>query len=166
MITIYPTLIQPLFNKVEPLKEGSLRSKIEALANRVEFPLKKLFVVDGSKRSSHSNAYFYGFFKNKRIVLFDTLIEHANEEEICAVLGKLAFYVIDCSYKSLSSRARPLETESHYSRLAFRPSAFTIRFLFIQPFYSQFSHVLFLWIFFSAHSHWISVVSVFVFSHR
>jgi len=60
---------------------------IEALASRIHFPLTKLFVIDGSKRSGHSNAYFYGFFKNKRIVLYDTLLEHSNNDETCAVLG-------------------------------------------------------------------------------
>ncbi|OZJ02431.1 hypothetical protein BZG36_04463 [Bifiguratus adelaidae] len=87
MITIYPTLIQPLFNKVTPLEPGELRTSIEQLAARVNFPLKKLFVIDGSKRSAHSNAYFYGFFKNKRIVLYDTLLEHSGTEEVCAVLA-------------------------------------------------------------------------------
>ena len=86
-ITIFPVYIQPLFNKFSPLKEGSLKDKIYALANRIDFPLTKLFTVDGSKRSSHSNAYFFGFFKNKRIVLFDTLEKHCNEEEICAILA-------------------------------------------------------------------------------
>ncbi|KAK6141036.1 hypothetical protein DH2020_025217 [Rehmannia glutinosa] len=75
MMTIYPVLIAPLFNKFTPLPEGDLRSKIENLASSLKFPLKKLFVVDGSTRSSHSNAYMYGFFKNKRIVLYDTLIQ-------------------------------------------------------------------------------------------
>ncbi|CAG8435341.1 5557_t:CDS:2 [Diversispora eburnea] len=78
LLTIYPTLIQPLFNKVEPLPDGELREQIEGLASRINFPLKKLYVIDGSKRSGHSNAYFYGFFKNKRIVLYDTLIEQAS----------------------------------------------------------------------------------------
>ncbi|KAJ1915401.1 zinc metalloprotease [Mycoemilia scoparia] len=87
MISIYPTLIQPLFNKVEPLPEGELRSAIEALASRTGFPLKKLYQIDGSRRSAHSNAYMYGFFKNKRIVIFDTLIEQTTVEETCAVLG-------------------------------------------------------------------------------
>lgn len=75
MMTIYPDFIAPLFDKYTPLPEGELRSGIESLAESIEFPLKKLYVVDGSKRSAHSNAYFYGFYKNKRIVLFDTLIE-------------------------------------------------------------------------------------------
>jgi STE24 endopeptidase len=87
MITIYPTVIQPLFNTFTPLKEGELKNKINELAARVHFPLTKVFVVDGSRRSSHSNAYFFGFFKNKRIVLFDTLLEHSNTEEILGVLG-------------------------------------------------------------------------------
>jgi hypothetical protein len=61
-------------NRYEPLKDPELKEKIEALASKVSFPLTKVFVVDGSRRSAHSNAYFYGFFKNKRIVLFDTLL--------------------------------------------------------------------------------------------
>src|SRR5262245_52727333 len=69
MISIYPTLIQPLFNKVEPLPTGELRTRIEELASRIQFPLTKLYVIDGSRRSGHSNAYFYGFFRNKRIVV-------------------------------------------------------------------------------------------------
>lgn len=87
MVSIFPTFIQPLFNKFEPLPDGELRTMIEALASRIHFPLTKLFVIDGSKRSGHSNAYFYGFFKNKRIVLYDTLLEHSDNDETCAVLG-------------------------------------------------------------------------------
>ncbi|XP_072019048.1 CAAX prenyl protease 1 homolog [Amphiura filiformis] len=75
LITVYADYIAPLFDKYVPLPEGELRSEIEALAKSIEFPLYKLYVVEGSKRSSHSNAYFYGFYKNKRIVLFDTLLE-------------------------------------------------------------------------------------------
>ncbi|XP_052170275.1 CAAX prenyl protease 1 homolog [Diospyros lotus] len=88
MMTIYPILIAPLFNKFTPLPEGELRMKIENLASSLNFPLKKLFVVDGSTRSSHSNAYMYGFFKNKRIVLYDTLIQQCkNVEEVVAVIA-------------------------------------------------------------------------------
>ncbi|KAJ3101428.1 CAAX prenyl protease 1 [Phlyctochytrium planicorne] len=90
MILVYPTVIQPLFNKFTPLPDGSLKEKINALASRLKFPLTKIFVVDGSKRSSHSNAYFIGLFKDKRIVLFDTLLEQANEEEVLGVLGKMS----------------------------------------------------------------------------
>ncbi|GFO46398.1 Zinc metallopeptidase, ste24 homolog [Plakobranchus ocellatus] len=75
MVTIYADYIAPLFDKFTPLPDGELRTQIEELASSIKFPLKKLFVVEGSKRSSHSNAYFYGFFNNKRIVLFDTLLE-------------------------------------------------------------------------------------------
>ncbi|KAF8412202.1 hypothetical protein HHK36_000162 [Tetracentron sinense] len=82
MMTLYPILIAPLFNKFTPLPDGQLRDKIENLASSLKFPLKKLFVVDGSTRSGHSNvriqfciAYMYGFFSNKRIVLYDTLIQ-------------------------------------------------------------------------------------------
>ncbi|KAL0712417.1 hypothetical protein Bca4012_019395 [Brassica carinata] len=88
MMTIYPVLIAPLFNKFTPLPDGDLREKIEKLASSLKFPLTKLFVVDGSTRSSHSNAYMYGFFKNKRIVLYDTLIQQCkNEDEIVAVIA-------------------------------------------------------------------------------
>lgn len=86
IMLIFPTFIQPLFNKFESLPDGSLRTKIEALAHKLTFPLSQIFVMDGSKRSSHSNAYFFGFF-TKRIVIFDTLIQQNTEDEICAVLG-------------------------------------------------------------------------------
>ncbi|CAH8524549.1 unnamed protein product [Heterobilharzia americana] len=74
LMFVYPEFIAPLFDRYEPLPDGSLKTKIEALAASIEFPLKKLLVVEGSRRSAHSNAYFYGFGKNKRIVIFDTLI--------------------------------------------------------------------------------------------
>ena len=63
LMTIYPTLIAPLFNTYTPLKDGTLYDQIAELAKKVDFPLTKIFLVDGSKRSAHSNAYFYGFFK-------------------------------------------------------------------------------------------------------
>jgi len=89
MMFIFPEFIAPLFNKYEPLTDGVLYEEIEKLANRqeVKFPLKKLYVMDGSKRSSHSNAFFYGFFNNKRIVLFDTLIKQVETPELLAILG-------------------------------------------------------------------------------
>lgn len=86
MLWLYPNFIAPLFNKFSELSEGSLRDSLYKLADKVEFPLKKLFVCDGSKRSAHSNAYMYGFGNNKRIVLFDTLMNHLQENEIEAVL--------------------------------------------------------------------------------
>lgn len=87
MITVYPTAIAPLFNKFAPLEEGPLREAIEALAASLSFPLKKLFVVDGSRRSAHSNAYQYGFSSNKRIVLYDTLLQQCSREQVVAVLA-------------------------------------------------------------------------------
>jgi len=72
---VYPNYIAPLFDRYDPLREGELRSSIEALAAKINFPLAKIYVVEGSARSAHSNAYFYGFFKAKRIVLYDTLIK-------------------------------------------------------------------------------------------
>ncbi|CAF0792174.1 unnamed protein product [Adineta ricciae] len=78
---IYPNYIAPLFDRYEPLREGELRTSIEQLANKIHFPLAKIFVVEGSARSAHSNAYFYGFFKTKRIVLYDTLIKGYNVHE-------------------------------------------------------------------------------------
>jgi STE24 endopeptidase len=85
-MTIYPTVIAPLFNKFDPLPEGSLRAKIEELAGSLKFPLKKLFTMDGSKRSAHSNAYFTGIWE-KRIVLFDSLIQQCSEAQVVAVLA-------------------------------------------------------------------------------
>ena len=73
-MTVYMDYIAPLFDKFTLLPEGALRTAIEQLAAKISFPLTKIYIVEGSKRSSHSNAYFYGFFKNKRIVLFDTLL--------------------------------------------------------------------------------------------
>ena len=88
MMSLYPILIAPLFNKFTPLPEGGLRLTIEKLASTLKFPLKKLFVIDGSTRSTHSNAYMYGFYNNKRIVIYDTLIQQCkDEEEVVAVIG-------------------------------------------------------------------------------
>lgn len=121
LMTAWPTLIAPLFNKYDPLPEGDLKAGIEELAGarrarqpRVQggsearsskkplaltlldvwlhagslrFPLTRLYVVDGSKRSGHSNAYMYGFFRNKRIVLYDTLLKQCSPPQIVAVLA-------------------------------------------------------------------------------
>ncbi len=87
MLMFYSNLIVPLFNKQTPLEEGSLRTKIEEFAAGVGFQLNNIFVMDGSKRSSKANAYFTGLGPKKRIVLFDTLINDLEEEEIVAVLA-------------------------------------------------------------------------------
>jgi STE24 endopeptidase len=83
----YSELIVPLFNKQTPLEEGTLRTKIEDFATKTGFRIKNIFIIDGSKRSTKSNAYFSGFGPKKRIVLYDTLIKELSEEEIVAVLG-------------------------------------------------------------------------------
>lgn len=83
----YARLIVPLFNKQTPLPEGSLRDKIEAYASKEGFKLEKIFVIDGSKRSTKANAYFSGFGNEKRVTLYDTLINDLEEDEIVAVLA-------------------------------------------------------------------------------
>lgn len=87
MQIVYPIFIQPLFNKLTPLPEGELRQRIEKLAGSLGFPLKHLYVIDGSKRSGHSNAYFYGLPWSKHIVIFDTLIEQSTPAEVEAVIA-------------------------------------------------------------------------------
>ncbi|MBN4054534.1 M48 family metallopeptidase [Nitrospira defluvii] len=84
---IAPTWIMPIFNKFKPLEDGELKEKIMALARSVHFPLQNVFVMDGSKRTSKSNAFFTGFGKNKRIALFDTLIDSQTVPELVAVLA-------------------------------------------------------------------------------
>ncbi|MDE3743816.1 M48 family metallopeptidase [Maribacter polysaccharolyticus] len=87
MNLFYSRLIVPLFNKQKPLEQGSLKSKIEAYAHKVGFEIKNIFVIDGSKRSTKANAYFSGFGKEKRVTLYDTLINDLDEDEIVAVLA-------------------------------------------------------------------------------
>jgi STE24 endopeptidase len=87
MITVYPIAILPLFNKLSPLQPGDLKIGVEGLAKRLSFPLHELYVIDGSKRSAHSNAYFFGLPWKKHIVIYDTLIEKSQTEEVVAVLA-------------------------------------------------------------------------------
>jgi len=87
MNMFYSKLIVPLFNKQTPLEDGELRNKIAAYAKTVGFKLNKIFVIDGSKRSTKANAYFSGFGSEKRVTLYDTLIKDLDEEEIVAVLA-------------------------------------------------------------------------------
>ncbi len=83
----YPTWIAPIFNKFSPLKEGATLNRINSLLQRCGFNSDGIFVIDGSKRSSHGNAYFSGFGKNKRIVFYDTLLESLSDDELEAVLA-------------------------------------------------------------------------------
>ena len=87
VLLLYPTVIAPLFNKFSPLAEGATKTRIEALLARCGFHSKGLFVMDGSKRSAHGNAYFTGLGKHKRIVFFDTLLDKLTPAEIEAVLA-------------------------------------------------------------------------------
>ena len=84
---IYPIFIAPIFNKFTPLEDGELKTRLETLLEKCGFKANGLFVMDASKRSGHSNAYFTGFGKSKRVVLYDTLIEQLSTDEIEAVLG-------------------------------------------------------------------------------
>lgn len=87
MNLFYSRLIVPLFNTQEPLEDGSLKSKIESYAKNVGFEIHNIFVINGSKRSTKANAYFSGFGREKRITLYDTLINDLEEDEIVAVLA-------------------------------------------------------------------------------
>ncbi len=87
MNLFYTSLILPLFNKLKPLEDGELKEQIVAYSNSVGFPLKNIFVIDGSKRSTKANAFFSGLGKQKKIVLYDTLIEKHTTEELVAVLA-------------------------------------------------------------------------------
>lgn len=87
MSLFYSRLIVPLFNKQRPLEAGTLRDKIETFAVRTGFRLKNIYVIDGSRRSTKANAYFTGFGSQKRIVLYDTLLQELTEEEVVAVLA-------------------------------------------------------------------------------
>ncbi|CAH2084655.1 unnamed protein product [Euphydryas editha] len=112
LLTIYPSVIAPLFDKFVPLPDGTLRKGIENLASKLNFPLSQIYIVEGSKRSAHSNAYFSGLFGAKRIVLFDTLLEKhddvkkvttgCSENEILGVLAhELGHWKCSHIYKSI-----------------------------------------------------------------
>jgi STE24 endopeptidase len=87
MSWLFPTVIAPLFNKFTPMEDGSLKNRIQNLLQRCGFSSNGIFIMDGSRRSGHGNAYFTGLGNNKRIVFFDTLIESLDEEELEAVLA-------------------------------------------------------------------------------
>ena len=87
LLVLYPTVIAPLFNKFEPLADESLKARVQALMTRCGFAAKGLFVMDGSKRSAHANAYFTGFGAAKRVVFFDTLLSKLTPGEVEAVLA-------------------------------------------------------------------------------
>lgn len=87
MMYLAPTYILPLFNRFEPMEDGELKSRIQEMARKCDFPLTEIHVMDGSKRSTKSNAFFTGFGKRKKIALFDTLISNHGTDELLAVLA-------------------------------------------------------------------------------
>jgi STE24 endopeptidase len=87
MLVLYPTVIAPIFNKFKPLEDESLKARVTALMQRCGFAAKGLFVMDGSKRSAHANAYFTGFGAAKRVVFYDTLLKQLSPAEVDAVLA-------------------------------------------------------------------------------
>ena len=87
MLAVYPTWIAPLFNKFSPLQDAAMKERVERLLERCGFKVKGLMVMDGSRRSSHGNAYFTGFGRTKRIVFFDTLLSRLEPQEVEAVLA-------------------------------------------------------------------------------
>src|SRR5436190_13264865 len=87
LLVVYPTFIAPLFNKFKPLDDEKLKARVTALMKRCGFAAKGLFVMDGSKRSAHANAYFTGFGASKRVVFYDTLLRQLNASEVEAVLA-------------------------------------------------------------------------------
>ena len=98
---IYPRFLAPLFNKFTPLEDGLLKNLLQDLSVRLDFPVKDIFVMDGSKRSGHANAYFTGLGKERRIVLFDTLINQLSPAEVEAVL---AHEIGHCKYKHITKQ--------------------------------------------------------------
>lgn len=93
LLQIYPIFIAPIFNKFSPLEPGELRTTLESLAQRMQFPIANIYVIDATKRSTHSNAYFTGFGKTKRLVLYDSLIKEFSPDEIaCVVAHEIGHY--------------------------------------------------------------------------
>ena len=141
---IYPTLIAPIFNKFEPLEKGDTLERIEQLLQRCGFSSNGIFVIDGSKRSSHGNAYFSGFGRNKRIVFFDTLLKMLNDDELEAVLAhelghfkkkhivKGMLISIATAFIALALLAWLMKTEWFYSALGVAtPSTYMALLLFM-----------------------------------
>ena len=84
---LFITFIAPLFNTFTPLEDGELKESIDSYSEKVQFPISRVDVMDGSRRSSHSNAYFSGIGKRKRIALFDTLLEKQSVQEILSIVA-------------------------------------------------------------------------------
>ena len=136
MMYIYPVVIAPLFNKFQPLENKELESKIFNLAEKADFPVKNILQMDASKRSTHSNAYFTGFGKNKRIILFDTLLHNHTENEIINILAheighyklghlkKMLFFMFVSVFVSFYLVGILINNEFIYHALGFEKSIF------------------------------------------
>ncbi|AOW06973.1 peptidase family M48-domain-containing protein [Yarrowia lipolytica] len=143
-----PTLIMPMFNKFEKLEDGELKDRSEALAKKLDFPLSDLYVIDGSTRSAHSNAFFTGLPWKKQIVLYDTLIEQCSTDEIEAILGhELGHWKMNHILQTLLAGNANILTltlgflafahnDSFYTSLGFfsndRPAAYLFNTLYLQ----------------------------------
>jgi STE24 endopeptidase len=103
MMVLYPILIAPLFNRFKPMEEGDLKASLLDLASALRFPSQGIFVMDGSRRSTHSNAYFTGFGRFRRIVIFDTLLAQMDPRELKSVLAhEIGHYKLGHIYKHLA----------------------------------------------------------------
>lgn len=137
MMYLYPVVIAPLFNKFQPLEDKELEAKIFSLAKKAEFPLKNILQMDASKRSTHSNAYFTGLGKNKRIVLFDTLLNNHTNEEIVNILAheighyklghlkKMLFFMFISTFVSFYLMGLLINNDFIYNALGFEKALFT-----------------------------------------
>ena len=148
MLVIYPIWISPWFNKFKPLEEGPLKQALLDMACRAAFGTRDIYIMDGSRRSTHSNAYFTGFGKWRRIVLYDTLVAQMSIPELTSVLAhEIGHYKKKHIYKSLIL---------HFAGMALMLFIFS-RFLNYRPMYQSFgfsesSHAVGLYLFFSSIS--------------
>ena len=121
MMILYPIFIAPLFNRFQPLEDGDLRTALLALAQRLRFPAGGIYVMDGSRRSLHSNAYFTGFGRFRRIVLFDTLLRQMDPPELLGVLAhEIGHYKLKHIYKQMAASTLMLGALLFLASLALR----------------------------------------------
>ncbi len=160
MMWAYPAVIAPMFNKFRPLEQDGLRQRIESLLSRNGFSSQGIFVMDGSQRSSHGNAYFTGFGANKRIVFFDTLLKDLEDDEIEAVLAhelghfkcrhviKNVIVMAILSLLGLAVLGTLIQHDWFYHGLGIsQPSVHTamILFLLVSPMFTVFIHPMMTW---------------------
>ena len=160
MLWLYPTWIAPFFNRFQPLEQQGLLQRVHELLQRTGFRSRGVFVMDGSRRSGHGNAYFTGFGRNKRIVFFDTLLQSLNETEIEAVLAhelghykrrhvlKRALLMFAGGFLGLAVLGALIDAPWFYAGLGLaQPSTYggLILFLLVSPVFTFFLHPLFAW---------------------